>query len=73
MSIGRAIDLFIEFTTQDPGLLIIGGFTIIGFLAIIVVLSLFLWGSVKRVWCWIKGHRYYALEECFRCGKTHEL
>ena len=73
MSIGKAIDLFIQFTIQDPGLLMIGGFTIVGFFAIITVLSLFLWGSVKKVWCRIKGHRYYALEECIKCGKTHEL
>ena len=73
MSIGKAIDLFIQFTIQDPGLLMIGGFTIVGFLAIIIILSLFLWASVKRVYCWIKGHKYYALEECIRCRKVHEL
>jgi len=73
-TIGSAIDAFIRMLQNDPGLWMIGGFTILGFLFVLTFSCLVFWGIIKRIWCLAKGsHRWYAYQACFRCEKTAEL
>jgi len=73
MSIGNAIDTFIKVMTNDPGFWLLGAFTVLGFLFTISLLCVFLWGLVKKIYCKIKGHSFYAEAVCYSCGRREFL
>ena len=73
MSIGEVLDLYIKFVFSEPGITVFGALTLLGLLTVLALLLSVFHAIIERVWCRIRGHKWFAKEECVRCGRVQNL